>query len=476
MSGNEQSGDGEKLWVEAVARMRLNFKTDRERSQAERYVPMFVSHEIEGNEYIIGVSEKIQVDWFTPMFVAPLEQALHESGLPETIHVRFAVRGAATMPRPTSTARLIRPTVETPVAVQTAQNAMLSSTMPLNENYTFENFVKGPSNSFAHASATAVAKAPGKTYNNPLFIHGGTGLGKTHLMEAIGHFVRKNHPSAFVCFITAETFLNEYVNAIANNSMQAFRDRYRRVDVLLLDDVQFIAGKKQFQEEFFNTFNSLMGSGKQVVMTSDVAPKDLQGCEERLIGRFQQGMSVEIESPSYETRLAILKYKVQSAHRLIPEEILTYIAENIKSHVRALEGALARVAMFMDMNPTIPLTVEIAQNLLKNSIEEEKSIKDLTINEIMQTVAAYYGVTMADITSPQRTQTLVIPRQLAMFLSRKLTTKSLTEIAREFGKTHATIHYAIGTIQQHIDVEPNLKKALGEIASKLGRKPSDVLD
>ena len=325
-------------------------------------------------------------------------------------------------------------------------------------------------------AATAVAKGPGRTSYNPLFIYGGTGLGKTHLMEAIGHYVLDHSPSSSVCYITSETFLNEYVNSLQNASTDAFRERYRKVDVLLLDDVQFIADKEKIQEEFFNTFNSLMQYHKQVVITSDVAPKNLKGCEERLTSRFQQGMVVEIESPSYETRLAILKAKAQVTQKIIPEEILKFIAENIRSHVRAIEGALSRIVAFMSMQGDIPLTIEIAKHLLKDSIEEEKTIKALSINDIMQTVATYFGVTLADIISEKRTQTLVTPRQLAMFLSRKLTSKSLKEIALTFDKTHATVLHGAQTIQKRIDVEPDLKKSLEEIVSQMGRKPSDVLE
>ena len=301
-------------------------------------------------------------------------------------------------------------------------------------------------------------------------------MGKTHLMEAIGHYVLDHSPTASVCYITSETFLNEYINSIQNASIDAFRERYRKVDVLLLDDVQFIADKEKIQEEFFHMFNSLMLYHKQVVITSDVAPKNLKGCEERLTSRFQQGMVVEIESPSYETRLAILKAKAQVTQKIIPEEILKFIAENIRSHVRAIEGALARIVTFMSMQGDIPLTIEIAKHLLKDSIEEEKTIKALSINDIMQTVATYFGVTLADIISEKRTQTLVTPRQLAMFLSRKLTSKSLKEIALTFDKTHATVLHGAQTIQKRIDVEPDLKKSLEEIVSQMGRKPSDVLE
>lgn len=470
MDFSNQNSDS--LWNLVVERVRLSLPTDIERNRWGRYHPLMLTHGVVANEYVIGVAEQIQVEMFSADYAKLIDEALQMLGQ-TGLTVRFAVnRSVSTQPSPL-------PKYEQPIhSVQVLNQQVLRgipSTMPLHANYTFENFVQGPSNSFAHAAATAVAKGPGRTSYNPLFIYGGTGLGKTHLMEAIGHYVMRQSPSMSVCFITSETFLNEYVNAIANNAMPAFRERYRKVDLLLLDDVQFIAGTEKFQEEFFNTFNSLMLTYKQVVMTSDVAPKDLKGCEERLIGRFQQGMVVEIESPSYETRLAILKSKAASARHLIPEDILKFIAENIRSHVRAIEGALNRIITFMDLNGDLPLTVEIAKHLLKDSIEEEQTIKDLTVDEIMKTVSAHYGVKMEDILSSVRTQTLVTPRQVAMFLSCKLTTKSLPEIGTSFKKTHATVYHGAQTIQKRLDVETDLKRSVAEITAKLGRKLSDLL-
>ena len=462
------------VWNSIVARVKASLPTEVERSRMNRYFPLMLTHSQVGGEYLIGVSEQIQVEMFTDLYAKLIEEALEMDGR-AGLQVRFVVN-KPTSPQPTPLPQPIyAQTVSQPVQHHTPHVTRgIPSTMPLHENYTFENFVKGPSNSFAHAAATAVAKGPGRTSYNPLFIYGGTGLGKTHLMEAIGHYVLEKSPWSSVCYITSETFLNEYVNALQNDAMPAFRERYRKVDVLLLDDVQFIADKKQFQEAFFNTFNSLMATHKQVVMTSDVAPKDLKGCEERLTGRFQMGMVVEIESPSYETRLAILKSKAASAHILIPDEILKFIAENIRSHVRAIEGALNRIVTFTSMNSDMPLTIDMAQRLLRDSIEEEQTIKDLTIDEIMKTVAAFYGVKIEDIMKKERTQTLVTPRQVAMFLSRKLTTKSLPEIADSFKKTHATVHHGTQTIQKRLDVEVDLRKAVEEITSRLGRKLSDL--
>ena len=418
MEDKKKSGDS--LWDSVVQQVKMPLPTEIESNRMDRYFPLMHSPRLEDNCYVIEVGEQIQVEMFAKLYSQLILEAL-QSGGQNVDEVRF-------IDSKDLTSQQQQPAKYRP-APTTPQRGM-PSTMPMHENYTFENFVKGPSNSFAHAAATAVAKGPGRTSYNPLFIYGGTGLGKTHLMEAIGHYVLDRHPEMSVCYITSETFLNEYVNALQNDAMHAFRERYRKVDLLLLDDVQFIAGKQQIQEEFFNTFNSLLGLRKQVVMTSDVAPKDLKGCEERLTGRFQQGMVVEIESPSYETRLAILKSKALAGQHLIPDDILKFIAENIRSHVRAIEGALNRVVTFVDLNHDIPLSLDIAQHLLKDSIEEEKTIKDLTVDEIMRTVALAYGVKMEEILSKERTQTLVKPRQVAMFLSCKLTKRSIQEIGR----------------------------------------------
>lgn len=461
----ETNKNGDALWNGVVQQVKMLLPTELERNRMDRFFPLMHFPRQEGNLYVIEVGEQIQVEMFTNLYAKLIQEALQTSGI-NVDEVRFVVaKDVPALQQQQPAHRHL---------FQATPQRGVPSTMPMHENYTFENFVKGPCNSFAHAAATAVAKGPGRTSYNPLFIYGGTGLGKTHLMEAIGHYVLDKHPEMSVCYITSETFLNEYVNALQNDAMQAFRERYRKVDLLLLDDVQFIADKKQIQEEFFNTFNSLMGLHKQVVMTSDVAPKDLKGCEERLTGRFQQGMVVEIESPSYETRLAILMSKALAARHNIPDEILKFIAENIRSHVRAMEGALNRVVTFVDLNGDIPLTLDIAQHLLKDSIEEEKTIKDLTVDEIMRAVAQFYGVKMEEILSKERTQTLVTPRQVAMFLSCKLTTRSLVEIGRSFGKTHATVYHGAQTIQKRIDVEDELRKTVENITSQLGRNPSEL--
>lgn len=348
--------------------------------------------------------------------------------------------------------------------------------MPLNEEYTFNEFVRGPSNSFALAAAMAVVKNPGKSSYNPLFIHGGTGLGKTHLMQAIGNELRRLDPSLAICYLTAEEYLNEYVNYMKDNNVREFRNKYRTIDVLLLDDVQFFQKGKAVQEEFFNTFNALQQAKKQIVMTSDVAPKNLPAIEARLISRFEGGMLQEIESPSYETRLAILKKKAEGIDINVPISTLEFIADNIKSHVRAMEGALGKVSVFLSSFNGTTLNNEILSHLLKDFIEKEQSLRKLSIEEIQTAVAKKYNVSIAQILSAERTQSIVTPRQLSMYIARKFTTKSLPEIAKLFDKTHATIIHGVRNIEKRLDVESDLKVTLSEILSEFGYKLSDKMD
>jgi chromosomal replication initiator protein len=336
---------------------------------------------------------------------------------------------------------------KTPTVKQSRVSSFIS-TMPLNEEYTFDEFVRGPSNSFALAAAMGAANNPGKSMYNPLFIHGGSGLGKTHLMQAIGNELKKRDASLAICYLTAEEFLNEYVNYLAKKGLPDFRNKYRSIDVLLLDDVQFFQRGKDIQEEFFNTFNALQQQHKQIVMTSDVAPKDLPAIETRLITRFEGGIVQEIESPSYETRLAILRKKAEGMIPKVPDAVLEFIADNIKSHVRAMEGALGKVSIYLNSFPEIIPSNEILSHLLKDSIEKEKTIRKLTIEEIQNLVSNKYGVSMNQILSSERTQSIVTPRQLAMYIARKYTTKSLPEIAKKFDKTHATILHGVKSIEK----------------------------
>lgn len=463
------------LWDTALALYRSTLKAQEDVSKWDRYLGMMTSHELkEGNVFEIGVKDDYAAEYFSGAYAETLRVALLRAGADVETKVVFKVDAEAAK-REKEARRKANAEAGAP-AVQPAR-PVAASTMPLCNEYTFENFVTGPSNSFAHAIARAVAKDPGGKTNNPFFIWGGAGLGKTHLMQAIGHYVVKAYPSKSVCYITSEMFLNEYINAMSNKSLDAFRARYRHFNLLLLDDVQFIGGKEQIQEEFFNTYNSLMDVyGGQVVMTCDQPPVKLNGFKERLITRFQQGIVIEIESPSYETRLAILKSKVRHSNLVVPDFVFNYIAENVDSSVRAMEGALNLMVSFIETNPDLCLTPQMTRELLKNLIETETQIRRLSVEEIIKVVCQAYKINMADILGKDRTQPLATARQVAMFLSRKLTGNSLPVVAGHFKRNHTTVMHGSGAIQKRLDVEPELKSIVLEITAQLGRKPAEIFE
>ena len=456
------------MWEKAKTIYLSTLNSEEEKSQVDRYLSMIVSVARKGDRFSICTSNAYAANYLKDHYSDRLKKCLELVSDGEGIDLEFRFDEAA------------RPVIVTPAATESPARgnrpSSFISTMPLNNEYTFDEFVRGPSNSWALAAAQGVVANPGKSGYNPLFIHGGTGLGKTHLMQAIGNELKHKNPELAICYLTAETFLNEYVNALKNGQIESFRNRYRTIDLLMVDDVQFLQKGKQFQEEFFNTFCALWQAHKQIVMTSDVAPKNLPMIEERLISRFEGGMVQEIESPNYETRLAILRKKSEGMRPEIPDSALEFIADTIKSHVRAMEGALHRVSIFRTMDATAPLTTETLSHLLKNFIEKEQSLRKLSIEEIQTTVAKKFSVNIAQILSSERTQSIVTPRQLAMYIARKFTTKSLPEIAKLFDKTHATIIHGVKNIEKRLDVEADLKATLAEILSELGCKLSDKMD
>ena len=463
--------DAGRLWERAKNIYIGTLQSEQEKAQAERYLSMVVSVTCSNGHFTILTSNEYAADFLKKEYASKLANCLNlarsdngEGNL--TLDFKFD-----------NTHYNSVPTTPPPIPSSTASPqrnvSSFLSTMPLNEDYTFDEFVRGPSNSWALAAAQGVVANPGKSGYNPLFIHGGTGLGKTHLMQAIGNELKKKNPGLSICYLTAETFLNEYVNMLTTGKIESFRNRYRSIDLLMVDDVQFLQKGKQFQEEFFNTFNALQQAHKQIVMTSDVAPKKLPSIEERLISRFEGGMVQEIESPNYETRLAILKKKSEGLTPSIPDEALEFIANNIKSHVRAIEGALRKVFIFRTMDPTSKMDGDILTKLLSDFIEKEKSLRKLTIEEIQQAVAKKYSIEVRQILSPERTQSLVVPRQLAMYISRKFTTRGLPEIADKFEKTHSTVIHGVKNVEKMLDVDEELKENLEEILAEFGYSMSD---
>lgn len=444
-------------------------QTPEERSQVDRYFGMISSVKSEGDILTFYTTNAAAADLLARDYKDKIENCLKLVGGPKDLRIAFKYDDSqkATIVIPPS------PEKASQESTQSDRRVGFISTMPLREEYNFDEFVEGPSNSWAYSAAKGVVSHPGEKGYNPLFIHGGTGLGKTHLMQAIGNELMATRKNIAVCYLTAETFLNEYVNSLQNGVIGSFREKYRNIDVLLVDDVQFLQKGKNFQEEFFNTFQFLQDKNKQIVMTCDVAPKNLPALEARLVSRFIGGMVQEIESPSYETRLAILKKKTEGQVPRIPVETLEFIAENIKSHVRAMEGALAKVRVIIDNNPRAELSPLVLSRLLKDFIDNEQTLKKMTIEEIQTAVAQKFNVTMKDIISAERTQSLVTPRQMAMYIARKFTSNSLEEIGSKFGKKHATILHGVKTIEKRLDVESNLRAILEQILAEFGVNPLD---
>ena len=334
----------------------------------------------------------------------------------------------------------------------------------LNPKYTFENFVVGPSNQFAHASALAVAEKPGKVYN-PLFIYGGVGLGKTHLLHAIGHKVLKEHPQLKITYTSAEKFMNELIDSIKNDKMSSFRRKYRKTDVLLIDDIQFIAGKDRTQEEFFHTFNELHNEGKQIVLSSDRPPAEMDHIEERLKSRFQWGLIADIQPPDLETRIAILKKKAEAEGINLPDDVAYIIAKRIRSNVRELEGCLVKIsAMASLMNQQI--TVELARRVLDSMYPYQE--EDLSPNAIIKLVAERFDLKPSDLKSRKRSKNIVLPRQIAMYLIRKVTSLSLPEIGELFGgMDHSSVHHGIKKVENLLKSDPSIRKAVEDLERRI---------
>ena len=469
---NEQIDQiSEGLWERARTICISMMQGEAKKVRAERNFSMIKSVVKDGNVFKIMAINKLTSEMIEREYGNDLRTSFQLAGAEQGFVLNFIYDEKS---KPAIVVKKQEPAADKP---KQEQVQTFISTMPLKEYYTFDEFVEGPSNSYVLAAAKGVAKNPGQKDLNPLFIHGGTGLGKTHIMQAIGNEVKRRNQMAAVCYLTAEAFLNEYVNAMTQGSLPTFRERYRKIDVLLIDDIQFIAKNMQnFQEEFFNTFNALTNADKQIVITSDVAPKDIPGIEERLISRFEGGMLQEIESPGYETRLAILKKKSESMDPPVKDNILKFIAANIKSHVRAMEGALSKVNIYSNLDPKLPMTETNLATILKDFIEKEKARKKLTIEEVKNCVCKKYGVSMKQILSPERTQSIVTPRQLAMYISRKFTTRSLPEIAEQFEKSHATIIHGVKSITNRLDVDQDLKASLEEILDELGCSMNDIVE
>jgi chromosomal replication initiator protein len=337
----------------------------------------------------------------------------------------------------------------------------------LKPNYNFDRFVVGPSNQFAHAAALAVAEQPARNYN-PLFIYGGVGLGKTHLLNAIGIHTLALHAEKNVLYVSAEEFMNEMINSIRYDRMPKFREKYRNIDSLLIDDIQFIAGKERTQEEFFHTFNTLHDSGKQIVVTSDRFPKDIPNLEGRLRSRFEWGLIADIQVPDVETKIAIVMKKAQENNIAIPQNVAYYIASKSESNIRELEGFLVRIGAYASLTGR-EIDMDLVREVLKKFFKQGEK-REITIDEIVKTVAGKFNIRISDLKSQKKNKNLVIPRQIAMYLSRKMTTLSFPDIGAKIGgKDHSTVIYATNKVRDLLEKDPKIMASVREIEDALNR-------
>ncbi len=335
----------------------------------------------------------------------------------------------------------------------------------LNPKYVFESFVVGNSNRMAHAASLAVAEAPASAYN-PLFLYGNVGLGKTHLMHSIAHYILQKNPQAKVLYVTSETFTNELINSISTNKNEEFRNKYRNIDVLLIDDIQFIAQKERTQEEFFHTFNALHSNNKQIIISSDRPPKEIKTLEERLKTRFEWGLIADIQPPDYETRIAILRKKAKLDSIVVPDSVMNFIAKYIDTNIRELEGALTRIVAFAKLTNR-QVTVELAEEAMKD-IFERASENKMTTEFIQEIVANYYKITVADLKGTKKPKNIAYPRQIGMYLSRKLLDISLSAIGEDYGgRDHTTVLHACNKIEKDLENDPKLSETLLELEKRI---------
>lgn len=440
------------LWQAALS----NIEKKISKPSFETWFKSTKAQSLQGDQLVINVPNEFARDWLEERYSDLITEILYDiTG--ESLTAKFIIP----QDQPEEEQELRTP----PKKIKKDDDHNDFPTSVLIPKYTFDTFVIGSGNRFAHAASLAVAEAPAKAYN-PLFIYGGVGLGKTHLMHAIGHYVLEHNPTAKVVYLSSEKFTNEFINSIRDNRAESFRNKYRNVDVLLIDDIQFLAGKESTQEEFFHTFNSLHEESKQIVISSDRPPREIPTLEDRLRSRFEWGLITDITPPDLETRIAILRKKAKADGLDIPNEVMLYIANQIDSNIRELEGALIRVVAYSSLiNKDI--NADLAAEALKDIIPSSKP-KVITIHEIQKVVGEHYNVKLEDFKAKKRTKSVAFPRQIAMYLSRELTDYSLPKIGEEFGgRDHTTVIHAHEKISKLLQTDSLLQKQLKEINEQL---------
>lgn len=446
-----------KLWDDTLEHLELNLSPQH----FSTWIKPLKLVKIEQDMVYLEVPNRFVLDWVKENYSKLIQKILSELSA-VTYRLQFSVSGQAKdhLPKQSKKTEPDKKTVKDDSLTTKNHAAELN----LNRKYTFEEFVSGSSNQFAYAAAMAVANNPATTYN-PLFIYGGVGLGKTHLVNAIGNAIQKKSPQMRICYYTSEKFMNELINSLRYNRMDEFRNKFRSMDVLLIDDIQFIAGKERTQEEFFHTFNALYESHKQIIVTSDKFPKDIPGLEERLRSRFEWGLIADIQPPDVETKLAILKMKAEQNSIKLPEDVALFLANSICNNVRELEGYLIRIGAYASLT-AIPISLEMTRDVLKDILIERN--RELSVEEILKKVSSHFNIKISDIKSAKRLKTVVLPRQIAMYLSRQLTSSSYPEIGERFGgKDHSTIIHAIRKIDKLMEEDFQLRSTIEKLKNEM---------
>lgn len=447
-----------KLWEDALTQLELNLSSQH----FSTWIKPLKFVKIEQDMVYLEVPNRFVLDWVKENYSKLIQKILVDLSA-VNYRLQFNVSGQAKDGLPKA-----GQTIDPPVNAVKSQEKVIRNThaadINLNRKYTFDEFVSGSSNQFAYAAAMAVANNPATTYN-PLFIYGGVGLGKTHLVNAIGNSILKKSPQMRICYYTSEKFMNELINSLRYNRMDEFRNKFRSMDILLIDDIQFIAGKERTQEEFFHTFNALYESHKQIIVTSDKFPKDIPGLEERLRSRFEWGLIADIQPPDVETKLAILKMKAEQNNIKLPEEVALFLANSICNNVRELEGYLIRIGAYASLTSTA-VTLEMARDVLKDILIERN--RELSVEEILKKVSSHFNIKISDIKSAKRLKAVVLPRQIAMYLSRQLTSSSYPEIGERFGgKDHSTIIHAIRKIEKLMENDFQIRSTIESLKNEL---------
>ena len=441
------------LWTRGLAEIRE--RIDRQNFETWIKPIRFVSRN--KNEIILDVPNKFFRDWVAEHYLRQIESLLSNIATQEVkvvFQVNEKLEGRANLDK------VFKKEEKEPARPPQRINHLVAK-------YTFANFVIGASNQFAHAACVAVANQPGDHYN-PLFIYGGVGLGKTHLVNAIGHQAVAQRPSLKIVYLSSESFMNELIASLRRDRMDEFKRKFRNVDLLILDDVQFIAGKERTQEEFFHTFNSLYESHKQIVITSDKFPKEIPGIEDRLRNRFEWGLIADIQPPDMETRVAILQKKAEVEGVLLPHDVAIFLASNIDSNVRELEGSLTRLGAFSSLTKVV-ITVDLAKELLRNTLKGAQ--REITVENIQKTICDYFNIKIGDLKAKRRTQNIALPRQVAMYLCRKYTENSFPAIGDKFGgRDHSTVIHASKTIERKIKEDPHMQNTIEKLERSLNLK------